>query len=81
VAARPAAGGAAPAGVIPLEHILGVIDVVGMVAFAVSGALAAARKRMHIAGLILPDAVTGPSASSSPTPPAAPVRYGFLAMA
>ncbi len=44
---------------IPLEPILGVIDAVGMVAFAVSGALAAARKRMDIVGLIMLAAVTG----------------------
>lgn len=44
---------------IPLEPILSVIDAVGMVAFAVSGALAAARKRMDIVGLIVIAAVTG----------------------
>ncbi len=44
---------------IPLEPILAIIDAVGMVAFAISGALAAARKRMDIVGLILLAAVTG----------------------
>lgn len=44
---------------IPLEPILSVIDAVGMVAFAVSGALAAARKRMDIVGLVMLAAVTG----------------------
>ena len=44
---------------IPLEPILPVIDAVGMVAFAVSGALAAARKRMDIVGMIMLAAVTG----------------------
>ncbi len=44
---------------IPLEPILPIIDAAGMVAFAVSGALAAARKRMDIVGLIMIAAVTG----------------------
>ncbi len=44
---------------IPLSAVLPFIDAVGMVAFAVSGALAGARKRMDVVGLILLAAVTG----------------------
>lgn len=42
-----------------LGAILAAIDGVGMVAFAISGALAGARKRMDVVGLILLAAVTG----------------------
>lgn len=44
---------------IPLAAVLPVIDAVGMVAFAISGALAGARKRMDLVGLIMLAAVTG----------------------
>lgn len=57
--AFPAASSGSSAGVIPLSAVLPVIDAVGMVAFAISGALAGARKRMDVVGLILLAAVTG----------------------
>lgn len=44
---------------IPLSAVLPFLDAIGMVAFAVSGALAGARKRMDVVGLILLAAVTG----------------------
>lgn len=44
---------------IPLDSVLPLIDAIGMVAFAISGALAGARKRMDVVGLILLAAVTG----------------------
>jgi uncharacterized membrane protein YeiH len=59
VVAFAPSGGDTGTGVIPLEAILPFIDAVGMVAFAISGALAGARKRMDVVGLILLAAVTG----------------------
>lgn len=44
---------------IPLDTVLGVIDAVGVVAFAASGALAAARQRMDVVGFILIALITG----------------------